>query len=58
MAQAMACGFENLKPRPQARVSQALGLAWPGFWLPGQASTSLITPDMTWGFFRTSGYVV
>jgi hypothetical protein len=31
MAQAMASGFENLKPGPQAKVSQAhgLALAWP-----------------------------
>ena len=31
MAQAMAYGFENLKPEPQAKVSQAhgLALAWP-----------------------------
>jgi hypothetical protein len=31
MAQAMASGFENLKPAPQAKVSQAhgLALAWP-----------------------------
>ena len=31
MAQAMAYGFENLKPGPQAKVSQAhgLALAWP-----------------------------
>jgi hypothetical protein len=27
MAQAMAFGFENLKPGPQAKVSQAHGLA-------------------------------
>ena len=49
MAQAMAGGFENLKPRPVA-TGQALGLAWSGlfflawlgFWLPGQTSTSLV----------------
>jgi len=51
MAQAMASGFGNLKPRPQAKVSQAhglalawpilLGLAWPLASRPSQHITTL-----------------
>jgi hypothetical protein len=36
----MACGFQNLKPRPEAVAGQTHGLTWLG---PGQAGTSRFT---------------